>query len=181
MAKWILKILIALVMSLTCFNQPLYAQISDAEVKAAMMIRFADFIYWPEKAQQSRLDSELVISVLGHSSVASVLQNNMEIPGQPKDYVRVQIINHVSQLNHSHILFIPQENKKDIKPFLEYAYLHHILIITEMDELNRKKVMINFITENNRIRFEINPEIVEQNRFKISSRLMRIARIVASR
>ncbi len=181
MANRIKKILIALVISFTCHSHPLFAQISDAQVKAAMIVRFTDFIYWPDESKQAQLDSELVIAILGDTPVSSILENNSFGTHHGKSFVRVQRINRISDIADPHILFISKGFHNDLNPFLTYARIHRLLTISEFDDLFDRKIMLNFYTEDNKVHFEIKPDIVKQNKFKISSRLMRIARVAASR
>ncbi len=181
MANRIKKILMALVLSFTFFLHPLSAQISEAQVKAAMMVRFTDFIYWPDQDKQAQLDSELVIAVLGNTPITSILENNSFGAQHGKSFVRVERITRISDIVAPHILFISKQFQNDLNPFLAYARTHRLLTISEFDDLYDRKIMLNFYTEDNKVHFEINPDIVKQNKFKISSRLMRIARITAPR
>ncbi len=181
MSKRNKKFSLFLAISIICFVHPVFAQISDAQVKAAMMVRFADFIYWPEEEKQTRLDSELVIAILGDTPISSILENNSFGTQHAQNYVRIQRITSVSDMVAPHILFISKEFHNELHPFLQYAKKHKLLTISEFDHIKDRKIMINFFTEDNKIHFEINQNIVRENNFKISSRLLRIARITESK
>ena len=51
-------------------------------------------------------------------------------------------------------------------------------MVGESDGLARRGVAINFYIADGRIRFEVNRRAAEQARLKLSSRLLRLARLV---
>jgi len=55
-----------------------------------------------------------------------------------------------------------------------------VLTVGETDRFAQSGGVINFILEENKVRFEINSETAARARLKISSKLLALARIVAN-
>jgi hypothetical protein len=77
-----------------------------------------------------------------------------------------------------HILFISSYEKRHIQEILKSIKGLNILTIGDTDGFARKGIVINFYTEGQKIRFEINLDAAKRANLTISSRLLSLARIV---
>ena len=76
------------------------------------------------------------------------------------------------------MLFIGSSEKDRLERLVQAVGGLGILTIGDTEGFARQGVMVNFYMENKKVRFEINPKAAGRAGLKISSNLLRIARIV---
>jgi hypothetical protein len=146
---------------------------SEYQVKAAFLYNFGKFVEWPANEFASTNDP-LVIGVYGEDpfgkDLAAVVEGR-NIDGHPV------IARAVSQneLKSCQILFISQSEQKNIRKILGELDGAGVLTVTENMDLDQSGVMINFILQDDRIRFEINNTAAEKVGLKLSSKLLMLA------
>lgn len=152
------------------------AALTEYEVKAAFLFNFIKFIEWPdEKAGET--GNELVLCIAGEDPFGEVLNR---IRGKAVRGRTIVIENRVDQISlaASHILFIP-ETERDRLPYLMAAVKDRpVLTVSETEDFARGGGMINFITVDNKVRFEINPDAARRAGIQISAHLLKLAYIV---
>jgi len=85
----------------------------------------------------------------------------------------------LEELEFCHILFISSEMEGRMAEILDRLKGASTLTVSDIDGFARRGGMINFITVENKIQFEINVEAAERAKLQISSHLLRLARIVS--
>jgi hypothetical protein len=76
------------------------------------------------------------------------------------------------------VLFISRSGPETLKQTLDRLRDLPLLTVGENDDFLRLGGMINFVLEQDRVRFEINLEAAEQHHLKLSSKLLAVARVV---
>ncbi len=154
------------------------AQNSEYIVKAAFIERFTRFIEWPE----NDMTKPFVIVILGENPFGDILNENfskIKIQNRP-----VQI-RYVSALENTfsedfHLLYV--SSSKDWTPVLKEKLENSpILTIGESDALAKKGIMINFYTDDDKLKFEINEKAIKQSGLNVSYLLLNHARMVESK
>ena len=84
----------------------------------------------------------------------------------------------VNQLRPCHILFISSSERKRIPEIMEKLDGQHVLTVAEMRGFAERGGMINFVSVGNKVKFEINSKTARSQGLRISSRLMRVAKVV---
>ena len=84
----------------------------------------------------------------------------------------------VDDIDDCHVLFISNGSEKEFFSSIEHIQQKNILTVGDKQGLARKGSVINFIVVNNKVQFEINTKSAERANLKISSQLLKIARIV---
>jgi YfiR/HmsC-like len=147
--------------------------ISEYDVKAAFLYNFGKFVEWPDGAFAST-NAPLLIGVYGDnpfgSHLAEVVRNKI-INGHPVIARQVSF----SELKNCQILFICRSEQKNIKKILAALDGAGVLTVTEEMDPSQSGVMIDFIVQNDRIRFEIDNSAAEKVGLKISSKLLILA------
>jgi len=92
----------------------------------------------------------------------------------------IKRVRRVEQIEGAHLLFISTSEKGRVKEILKSLADAPVLTISEMEGFGQNGGIINFITVDNKIQFEINSEKAQQHKLKISSQLLKLARIVRS-
>ena len=136
------------------------------------------FVEWPPEAFRDRL-SPVDLYILGTDPFGEVLGSISDkvIKGRR---LRIKRVNRVDQISGGHILFISASEKENLRHTLRVVRNSAILTVSEMDGFAQQGGIINFITVENRIQFEINPDAAQQSHLKIGSQLLRLAKIVAA-
>lgn len=161
-----------------CMNS--WAQPVESQVKAAFLYKFAGYVEWPAQTFP-KPDSPFVIGVIDADGFADVLEQTIagrSMNGRP---MVVQRLRRGEAFKGLHILFVARMDTQTIAETLQAAKGMAVLTVTDSERGFVTGSMINFVVENNKVRFDIAPEPAEQNKLKISARLMSVARKVMGR
>jgi hypothetical protein len=150
---------------------------SEAQVKAAFLYKFGGFIEWPAAAF-SRADSAFVIGVLGAEGAAAELGRVVAGRNIQGRSVAVQKLKRGDSLAGLHLLFVGQSESGRLAEVLAAAKGQPLLIVTETEDALTKGSMINFITVEDKVRFDVALPQAERGHLKISARLLAVARKV---
>jgi hypothetical protein len=147
---------------------------TEYEVKAAFLLKFTDYVEWPAAANDAK---DFTIGVLGDDPFGSVLDQSVQGKSTGSRPLRVVRANDIKDLKGCQIVFIVVSEPERLSAVL--ADLNHdpVLTVGESDAFTRAGGMIRFFTEKNRVRFEVNLEAAEQAALRISSKLLKVARI----
>ncbi len=148
----------------------------ESQVKAVFLLNFTRFIEWPSTAFESP-DSPFAICILGEDPFGSTLDQVVSGEVVNGRRVVVQRIKRVPEPRTCHVLFW-NKTEKDISRTLA-AVGPGVLTVSDGDGFLRAGGMIGFVIDNRRVRFDINQRVAEHARLKLSSRLLRVARVVA--
>lgn len=165
---------------------PLCAQNLDKpkayKVKAAYLYNFAKFIHWPDHVLQDD-DEPFVIGVLDNDEFAVIVRttvHNKKIAGH---HVVVQHFNWNDRedrisMKQCQMLYISESRSNRLHKILEHLNHNSLLLVGDSSDFARKGGMIGFVLEQGRIVFDINQEAIEQATLEISSKLLKLARVV---
>jgi len=148
---------------------------SEYQLKAAFLYNFAKFVEWPPRAFRSA-DAPFTIGVIGQSPFEDELERTVQkknINGHP--FVTRQFKT-IADVATCHILFISTSERKRLPDILKAARAAGVLTVSEMDHFLQAGGMIQFIMEDNKVRFEINDEAAKSAGLRISSKLLNVAR-----
>ncbi|HEV2425792.1 MAG TPA: YfiR family protein [Terriglobia bacterium] len=149
-------------------------QPSEYQVKAAFVYNFARFVDWPEGTPEQTF----VIGILGEDPLGRALEavvNQKTVNGRP---IVVRRIASAAAGRDCRVVFISASEQRRVPAILDVLKGSAVLTVGESEGFAKQGGMINFIMEDDRVRFEVNVDAAEQARLKISSRLLRLARIV---
>jgi hypothetical protein len=152
-----------------------YDKFQEYQVKAAFLYNFARFVEWPNGAFPDG-QSPFVLAVIGKDPFGESLDllkgktvGNREIA--------IKRIADIDRLGNCHLLFISDSEKDRLKPILRKAESARMLAVSDLKGFCEAGGHIAFYIEDNRIRFEINNDDAQRNGFKISSQLLKLAKI----
>lgn len=149
----------------------------EYQVKAAFLYQFIKFIEWPPQA--FRLPNQTIcIGVVDGSPISGALQavEGKEVKGRR---VVVKRFKTPEELEFCHILFISAAMADHVPEILERLKGTSTLTVSEIDGFARRGGIINLITVEDKVQFEINVEAAGRANLQISSHLLRLARIVS--
>lgn len=147
----------------------------EAKVKAGFLLRFAQFVAWPEEALPQP-DTPLVVGLAGAEGIAGDLSQQAVTSratlGRPVIVRTVKVGDDVSAL---HVLFVGMEERLRIAQYAGAIRGEHILLVTESPGALDQGSMINFVVADRRVKFEIALDTAEKAGLVLSSRLLAVA------
>jgi hypothetical protein len=175
--RWLLPVIV--LAAVTWRPSCAYAQAGPTEyqVKAAFVLNFAQFIEWPQGSFASA-DSPILVGVLGKDPFGDALEATFaEATAQGRRLV-VRRGGHVDEMRDCHLLFISASERDRHSEVLAALKDVSVVTISETEGFARRGGIINFYFEGKKVRFEINPGAAQRKHLKISSQLLKRAKIV---
>ena len=148
----------------------------EYKVKAAFLYNFTLFVEWPAEAFTGN-DSPLTVCILGKSPFGDAL-DSLRGKTVKKRKLVIRQINRVEEMGNCHVLFVSTSEKMHLPNILAAVKNQNVLTVSDMDRFAQAGGIINFITLEDKVRFEINLKAAQQSRIKISSQLLKLARDV---
>lgn len=172
------KIIFTLIFySLTLFAAlfPVFAEVSEYELKAAFIVKLTGFITW------SNTDSvpDFKIAVIGHNPFGKTLEKKFKDKTIQNRKISIKYIESLEDIpDNCCIIFFASSLKKNISEILKKTDVKNTLIIGDTEGYCEKGVLMNFYKEKNNIKFEINKNVLEKSNLKFSYKLLTLARII---
>jgi hypothetical protein len=165
----------------------------EYQVKAAFLYNFIKFVDWP-KGKLADANEPISIGIIGKDPFGSAFD-----PVGDKDKSRKVLIKRfksfeelkksgekdkslldqeIKSLRKCHLLFICSSEEGSIREIIDLVKDHNVLTIGEMKGFVESGGIINFVMEEQKVRFEINVTIARQAKLQIRSQLLRLAKRV---
>jgi hypothetical protein len=148
----------------------------EYEIKAAYLYNFINYIDWPADALSSA-GGTITIGIVGETPFGAAFDplNGKQIKGRKLTVKQVASTNDLEQCQ---IVFICISEKARLSEYLGQLKDAKLLTVSEIDGFAEQGGVINFISERNKVRFEINPEAARRAGLTISSELLKLAKLV---
>ncbi len=168
---------LAIVVLLYPFNIGFAQGVSEYKVKAAFILNFAKFTTWPKGAFDNTSEP-FELCVLGDKAIESAFQT---ISGKKigSRTLNVRFLDKTDSIEPCDIMFIGKSaDRSDVVQRLESVQGKPVLTIGESNYFTKAGGVINFFSNEGRLRFEINRNTAAKQNVKLSSRLLGLAIIV---
>jgi hypothetical protein len=159
---------------------PLRAQpraAGEYEIKAAFLYNFARYVEWPPETLPAAGEA-FVVTVLGEDPFGDALDAIIRDRTIRDRRLAVRRVARVEDVGDSQILFISRSESEDLPRILQRLEAAPILTVGETAQFAERGGMIRFRREGERIAFDINVASTERAGLRISSQLLKLARIV---
>jgi hypothetical protein len=149
---------------------------TEYNVKAGFIYNFANFVTWPPKSF-AESPGVLILCLVTDDPDSDVL---FKLDGKTVKGRKIKVVAYQEEscLDKSHILYFATRDRATIRKILDRAKLHSILTVGEVDGFTRMGGIIDFFTENNRLRFRVNVDAAQRQGLKLSSQILLSAQIV---
>ena len=191
------KFYILLFLSIALQVMPVKAQGSDDselnreyKIKAAFLYNFIKFVDWPEEKAGGQNDP-IIIGIIGKDPFKDAFEPiaNKQTKEKKSLITRFESVEKLSKadqtdqseiesLRKCHLVFICSSEKDKVSEVIKLVDNHSVLTVGEMSNMLQFGGIINFLVEENKVRFEINLTAAKQNNLKIRSQLLRLAKRV---
>jgi hypothetical protein len=145
----------------------------EYEVKAAFLYNFTKFVDWPAAAFPD--SGSFKICVLGDDPFGGSLE---AVAGEQVGSRKLKVMrtDSVSRSVGCQILFISHSEKDRLQQILAAVKGTPVLTVGDSKDFAEEGVIINFILEGTRERFEINTVSADRAGLRISSKLLQLAK-----
>jgi hypothetical protein len=150
---------------------------SEYLIKAGFTYNFAKLMEWPGGAF-AQPDSPIVIGVLGTDPFNGTLDQVLKGKQANGRAFEVRHLKWGADLRGCNILFVSDSETAHLDELFRSIKGLPILTIGETPGFAQRGGIINFVVEDNRVRFEIDVDAAKQANINISSRLLSLATIV---
>jgi hypothetical protein len=170
--------LVLLIFLSAAFSWSQSSRPTETQVKAAYLYNFGKFVTW--QTDRGATSDFLEICVLGKDSFGTVLDSTVagEKIGGKKIVVRRP--SRVEEANSCSILFISSSEQRRLGSILFACQRFDVLTVSDMPHFAEQGGMIEFVTQDGKIRFEVNLGAAQQSHLALSSELLKVAsRVIA--
>ena len=151
----------------------------EYQVKAIFLYNFVRFITWPDAAFPDA-HTPITIGILGDDPFGPLLEEAVQGEVIDGRSLTIKRSTRVEEVIDSHMLFVGKSEKGRVGQILAAVQGKSILTVGETEAFARQGGIINFITVDNKVRYEINLEAAKRAHLDISSKLLSLAKIVGT-
>jgi hypothetical protein len=163
------------------------ASTREYQVKAAFLYNFIMFVDWqPEKMPTA--DAPIIIGIIGKDPFENAFEpiKDKQVNGRKVVVKRFEGFEdikktgkEIEEIRKCHLLFICSSEKDVAKEITDLVKNNNVLTVGDMPGfLEACGGMINFVLEEEKVRFEINNTNADQSKLQIRSQLLRLAKRV---
>ena len=147
----------------------------EYQLKAAFLYNFAQFTEWPDDAFKGP-KGPIVIAVAGDNPFGGALEQAVRGKQLNGHDITVRYFPSASAVEPCHVLFVSASERNNVAQALQRAG-NNCLTVGDVDGFTARGGIFRFLVEDNKVRFEVNIDAAQHSRVKISSRLLKLAKI----
>jgi hypothetical protein len=152
----------------------------EYQVKAAILHKFVKYTDWPKDAFENK-ESPIVIEVIGTDPFLGRLRETFK---GKKLHDREIVVRHSRtepEKLDAHLVFMGDMSPKARVKLIARCAVLPVLLVGDEPNLAVQGAAVSFYISKGKVRFEINPDVAKVSRLKISSKLIKLARVVRTK
>jgi hypothetical protein len=165
------------------------ASTREYQVKAAFLYNFIMFVDWPAEKMPAA-GEPIIIGIIGKDPFETAFEpvEDKQVNGRKVIVKRFKGLEEIKksgmdkefeEIKKCHLLFICSSEKAVAKEITDLVKNNNVLTVGDMPGfLESGGGIINFVLEEEKVRFEINQTNAEQSKLQIRSQLLRLAKRV---
>lgn len=146
----------------------------ERQVKAAYLFKFASFVEWPDGAFVQP-GTPFVIGVAGNDALAEQLDYVVAGRNINGHAVQVRRVRRGDRLAGLHILFVGETDRAAVAELVDGARNGSVLTVSDTPEAFAAGCMVNFVINDEKVRFEVAMRHVNAGHLRISARMLSVA------
>ena len=171
-------------------SQEIDAQDREYKIKAAFLYNFIKFVDWPEEKVKNEKGA-MVIGIIGKNTFGDAFEpvKDKDVKGQKAEikhfksfseykYNETELKKIKDDIKNCHLIFICSSEKEYLIDIINIVKDSNVLTVGETKDFLKADGIINFILEENKVRFEINLIASKESKLTIRSQLLRLAKRV---
>ncbi|MCC5943970.1 MAG: YfiR family protein [Bernardetiaceae bacterium] len=171
------KTLIALfcIASLLFFTQKeAQAQRTDYRNYAIFMYNFMQYTEWPQGN-----NGDIIVGVLGRSRITDELNKIVTLRTIMGRKVVIKQIENIRPNDKYHVIYVSPLKSGVLRTVISTLNNQPTLVVAEREGLAQRGASISFLVlQNNKLSFEINTNALYKHKLRMSSRLLRLGKVV---
>src|SRR5882724_5191380 len=178
LAKYCRLLLLGVALAASCSlagNAATTQESLEYAVKGAFLFKFGAFVEWPSSAFPNP-DAPFVIGILGDDPFGASLDQIVQGRTVQGRVVVIQRLQRVEQAKDVHILFIARTERERAEQIAASLRGNSVLTVSDVDHSPRPVGVINLVTVDNKVRFEIDEDMAQRAGLKLSSKLLSLGR-----
>ena len=151
-------------------------QTLEPDVKAAYLYNFTKYIEWPSEGDKG--SEPFRLCVLADPTIRNAIQRTMQgetVQGRPLVMVAPDTPRDAQQCQ---ILYVGRSEQPRAATLLAAVRDQPVLTVGDSSRFTEQGGMIEFLLQDNRVRFDLNLPRAQQSKLRVSSNLLRVARKV---
>ncbi|HEY6467181.1 MAG TPA: YfiR family protein [Candidatus Acidoferrales bacterium] len=164
-----------LILSLALLTSLIHAQRgrpTQYDIEAVYLYQFGKFVQWPAGPASTEA---FPICVLGRDPFGKTLDSTIAGEKIGNTPLKADRIEDLSDVKHCRILYISPSEDARLDAILARVGSSSVLTVSDLPDFESHGGMIQFIVEDNRVRFEINVAVARKSGLSISSQLLKVA------
>jgi hypothetical protein len=146
---------------------------TESQVKAAYLYNFGKFVRWP--ADRPAPPTAFEICILGKDPFGAVLDSTVAGESINGKTITVKRLSTVQEASQCRVLFISASEDARLLPALAAAQRLNILTVSDIRSFAERGGAIGLVSDQGKIRFEVNLNATEQSHLVLSSELLKVA------
>lgn len=169
--RYVFAFAAALLLTACCKAQELHP--TETQVKAAYLYNFGKFVRW--QGDHSAKPDSFEICVLGKDPFGAVLDST--VAGERIDGKKITATRLASaqEAAHCSVLFVSPSEDGHLNAILAAAQRLNVLTVSDLPHFADRGGIIGLVTQQDKVRFEVNRGAAEQAHLALSSELLKVA------
>lgn len=146
---------------------------TEYQIKAAYLYNFGKFIRWPAKAEAA--SKSFSVCVLGQDPFGPSLKAILAGQNIDGEEMVAATISKAEEAGSCRILFISSSEERRLKDIISVLDDSSVLTVSDLPSFSKKGGMVGFVSNDNKIRFEVNLNKAQRAGLTMSSELLKLA------
>ena len=164
-------------LTLTAFTGLAWAEYTEVELKAALILNFAKYVEWPANSLNDT-PGKLTMCMVGKRDALFDKLTAMEGKIVNDLSLRVRAADRNDNLMGCHVLVLAESEAEHFEKVLRPLVGTPVLTVNGSSRFLEAGGIISLIVENNKVRFDINLSAARRNKSVMSSNLLKLVRQV---
>ena len=148
----------------------------EYKLKAGLMYNLAKFVEYPVSSENAD-PGNFIIGILGEDPFGNEINVLNEKTVQER-IIKIERYHSIHEMKECHMLFVCVSEKLNTASVLDRIKGKSILTISDMEGFAEIGGMINFVTVNNRICFNVNLSSAQKAGLKLSAHFLKLTTVV---
>jgi hypothetical protein len=175
--RWLLLLLAWVLVSALPAGSRAAVALTEYEAKAGFLYHVGWFVEWPAATAQGRA-STFIIGVLGTNPFGGVLDDVMRGKTIHERPVMIKYYQRVEEAVSSHVLFISASENTRVPAILAVLERTPVLTVSDLEGFTERGGMVALRLVDRKVHFDINMDATERVGLKLSSQLLRLAKVI---
>lgn len=158
----------------------------EYQIKAAFLYNIINFVDWPEE-KDADSNNQITIGIIGKDPFENAFEPLKNKQAKSKKVLIKRYVgfkepensgNQIEAIRKCHLLFVCNSEKQQLEKIINIVKDHSVLVVGDMNDFLESGGIVNFVIEDQKVRFEINNKTAKHAKLTIRSKLLRLAKRV---